>query len=178
MKRATEPAGDIPRQGRRGRRNHCCPATDQRVIADKSTPSDNAALARIETRIEIAVTDLRRELATEDAKLLKALDDGKFDEARNVLAHVDDLRDQFVGKIEAIRADMLSQVFASTTTVIGNQRQAIIISAIVTALAAAIGWIFSLLVASGITSPVRQLLQGTREVEAAISIAPSMFPAG
>ena len=98
--------------------------------------------------------------------MLKALDDGKFDEARNVLAHVDDLRDQFVGKIEAIRADMLSQVFASTTTVIGNQRQAIIISAIVTALAAAIGWIFSLLVASGITRPVRQLLQGTREVEA------------
>ncbi len=136
------------------------------IIADKSTPSDNAALARIETRIEIAVTDLRRELAAEDAKLLKALDDGKFDEARSILGRVDELRDQFVGKIEAIRADMLSQVFASTTTVIGNQRQAIIISAIVTALAAAIGWIFSLLVASGITRPVRQLLQGTREVEA------------
>ena len=34
------------------------------IIADRSTPSDNAALARIETRIEIAVTDLRRELAT------------------------------------------------------------------------------------------------------------------
>src|SRR5207244_221154 len=61
---------------------------------------------------------------------------------------------------------MLTQVFASTTTVIGNQRQTIIISAIVTALAAAVGWIFALLVASGITRPVRQLLQGTREVEA------------
>jgi adenylate cyclase len=136
------------------------------IIADKSTPSDNAALARIETRIEIAVSDLRRELAAEDAKLLKALDGGKFDDARSILGHVDELRDQFVGKVEAIRADMLSQVFAATTTVIGNQRQAIIISAIVTALAAAVGWIFSLLVASGITRPVRQLLQGTREVEA------------
>jgi class 3 adenylate cyclase len=136
------------------------------IIADKSTPSDNAALARIETRIEIAVTDLRRDLAAEDTRLLKALDEGKFAEARNILAHVDELRDQFVGKVEAIRADMLSQVFASTTAVIGNQRQAIIISAIVTALAAAVGWIFSLLVASGITRPVRQLLQGTREVEA------------
>ena len=136
------------------------------IIADKSTPSDNAALARIETRIDIAVTDLRRDLAAEDAKLKKALDDGKFEEARSVLAQVDALRDQFVGKIEAIRADMLSQVFAATTTVIGNQRQAIIVSAIVTALAAAVGWIFSLLVASGITRPVRQLLQGTREIEA------------
>ena len=46
------------------------------IIADTSTPSDNAALARIETRIEIAVTDLRRELATEDAKLIAALDAG------------------------------------------------------------------------------------------------------
>src|SRR5689334_2533409 len=55
------------------------------IIADPSTPSDNAALARIETRIEIAVTDLRRELAAEDVRLKKALDDGKFDEARSIL---------------------------------------------------------------------------------------------
>ena len=136
------------------------------IIADKSTPSDNAALARIETRIEIAATDLRRELAGEDNRLLKALDAGKFDEARTILAHVDTLRDQFIDKVEAIRADMLSQVFASTTTVISNQRRSIIISAVVTALAAAIGWTFALMVASGITRPVRQLLQGTREVEA------------
>jgi class 3 adenylate cyclase len=136
------------------------------IIADTSTPSDNAALARIETRIEIAVTDLRRELASEDAKLIKALDAGQFDQARGILTNVDNLRDQFVSKIDAIRADMLSQVFASTTTVIGNQRRAIIVSGIVTALAAAVGWIFALLVASGITRPVRLLLQGTREVEA------------
>jgi class 3 adenylate cyclase len=136
------------------------------IIADPSTPSDNAALARIETRIEIAVTDLRLELAAEDAKLMKALDAGKFDEARSVLEHVDTLRDQFVGKLEAIRAEMMSQVLASTATVIRNQRQAIVVSAVVTALAAALGWAFALLVASGITRPVRQLLQGTREVEA------------
>jgi adenylate cyclase len=136
------------------------------IIADTSTPSDNAALARIETRIENAVTDLRRELALQDDKLLKALNAGKFEEARSILAHVDALRDTFVGKIESIRADTLSQVFSSTATVIRNQRQSIIISAVVTALAAALGWAFALLVASGITRPVRQLLQGTREVEA------------
>jgi len=136
------------------------------IIADTSTPSDNAALARIETRIEITVADLRRELTAEDARLMKALETGKFDEARSILEHVDTLRDAFVGKIEAIRADMLSQVFASTATVISHQRNSIVISAVVTALAAALGWVFALLVASGITRPVRQLLQGTREVEA------------
>ena len=41
------------------------------IIADTSTPSDNAALARIETRIEISATDLRRDLAVEDAKLIE-----------------------------------------------------------------------------------------------------------
>jgi class 3 adenylate cyclase len=136
------------------------------IIADTSTPSDNAALARIETRIEIAVTDLRRELEGGSAKLIAALETGKAEEARSALAQVDALRDQFIGKVDAIRSDMLAQVFAATATVIGNQRQAIIISGIVTALAAAVGWIFALLVASGITRPVRQLLQGTREVEA------------
>jgi class 3 adenylate cyclase len=136
------------------------------IIADPSTPSDNAALARIDTRIEIAVTDLRRELSGVSAKLIAALDAGKLEEAHKALVQADAMRDEFVGKVEAIRADMLSQVFASTAIVIRNQRQAIVISAIVTALAAAVGWIFSLLVASGITRPVRQLLQGTREVEA------------
>jgi adenylate cyclase len=136
------------------------------IIVDPSTPSDNAALARIDTRIEIATTDLRRDMATASTKLIAALEAGKLDEVHRMIAQADALRDEFTGKVEAIRADMLSQVFASTANVIRNQRQAIIISAIVTALAAAVGWIFSLLVASGITRPVRQLLQGTREVEA------------
>jgi hypothetical protein len=132
------------------------------IIADTGTPSDNAALARIETRIEIAVTDLRRELADEDAKLIAALDRKNFDEARTVLARVDNLRDQFIAKVEAVRAEMMSQVVASSSTVLRNQRQTIIGAAIDTALAAALGWIFALLVASGITRPVRQLLQGLR----------------
>jgi len=136
------------------------------VIADPSTPSDNAALARIETRIEIAVTELRRDLVAEDTRLMKALEDGQFQEARNILDHVDALRDEFTQKLETIRADMLTQVFASTSTVVRNQHQAMVISVVVTALAALVGWVFSLLVASGITRPVRQLLQGTREVEA------------
>src|SRR6185295_16272149 len=83
------------------------------IIADTSTPSDNAALARIETRIEIAVTDLRRELDGGSTRMITALDAGKIEEARSALAQVDALRDQFTGKIDAIRSDMLAQVFAA-----------------------------------------------------------------
>src|SRR3954449_8142156 len=136
------------------------------IIDDESTPSDNAALARIETRIENAVKELRRELDEEDARLLRLLDAKDFAATRDVLVHVDALRDLFTQRIDAIRAEMLSQVFVSTSQVIRHQHQAIIVSGIVTLLAAIVGFAFALLVSTGITRPVRLLLAGTREVEA------------
>ena len=136
------------------------------IIDDTRTPSNNAALARIDTRIETAVTELRQGMNEEHAKLLKQIDARQMPEARGTLEHLDALRDQFNQRIDGIRADMLKQVFASTSTVIGRQHQAIIISGIVTILAAVVGFAFALLVSSGITRPVRLLLAGTREVEA------------
>ncbi|MHC4045882.1 adenylate/guanylate cyclase domain-containing protein [Bradyrhizobium sp. 23AC] len=136
------------------------------IIDDPRTPSDNAALARIETRIETAVGELRRDQKESHAKLLSQVDAQQMAEARITLEHIDALRDQFNQKIDAIRADMLKQVFASTSQVIGHQHQAIIVSGIVTLLAAIVGFAFALLVSSGITRPVRLLLAGTREVEA------------
>lgn len=136
------------------------------IIDDESTPSDNAALGRIDARIDSAVTELRRELADENAKLLRQLDAKDFAAARDTLSHADALRDVFTQRTEAIRADMLSQVFASTSRVIRRQRQAIIVSGILTIIAAIVGFALALLVSSGITRPVRLLLAGTREVEA------------
>src|SRR5262245_9093087 len=135
------------------------------IIADTNTPSDNVALARIETRIEEAVTDLTRHMNEETASLLSRLEARDFPEVRRALERVDGLRDEFNQKIDSIRADMLAQVSASTATIIRNQKQAIVISAVVTALAAIVGLVFALLVSSGITRPVRRLLEGTREVE-------------
>lgn len=136
------------------------------IIDDPRTPSDNATLARIETRIETAATELRRDMNADHAKLLKQVDARQMDDARGTLEHLDVLRGQFNQKIDAIRADMLKQVFFSTSQVIGHQREAIIISGIVTLLAAIVGFAFALLVSGGITRPVRLLLAGAREVEA------------
>jgi class 3 adenylate cyclase len=136
------------------------------IIGDTSTPSDNAALGRLDDRIDTAVNDLRERLNEQDAKLLKQLDAGNFDEAKSTLAGADALRGEFDRKIAAIRADMLNQVRASAATVIGEQRQAIWISAIVTGIAAVLGFVFAMMVGSGITGPVLRLLEGTREVEA------------
>jgi adenylate cyclase len=136
------------------------------IIEDPATPSDNAALGRLDDRIDTAVNDLRKRLNEENALMLHQLDARDFDAARRTLAHADELRAEFDRKINDISADMLAQVHYSATTVIGGQRQTIVISAIVTAIASVLGFVFAMLIGSGITGPVLRLLEGTREVEA------------
>lgn len=136
------------------------------VVADVSTPSDDVALTRIDTKIDGAVNDLHRHLNEESARLLSQLESKDFVEARHALARTDQARDEFNQKIDGIRADMLAQVHASAAVVLRNQQQAILITIAVTALAAAVGLVFALLVSGGITRPVRMLLEGARQVEA------------
>jgi hypothetical protein len=133
------------------------------IIDDTSTPSDNATLGRLDDRIDTAVNDLRRHLNDDDTRLLEDLKAQNFAAVRTGLAQVDEMRGEFNRKLDDIRTDMLTQVYASAATVIGDQRQAIGISIVVTALAAMLGFVFAFLVSGGITRPVRLLLAGTRE---------------
>jgi class 3 adenylate cyclase len=136
------------------------------IIDDTSTPSDNAALGRLDDRIETAISDLRERLDEQGATLLKQFDAHKFDEAKSTMARAEALRAEFDRKVDGIRTDMMNQVFASAATVMQEQRQAIWISAGVTGIAAVLGFVFAMMVGSGITRPVLRLLEGTREVEA------------
>ena len=136
------------------------------IIEDPSTPSDNVTLARIDNRIEAAVTDVRRLLNEDDDRLISQLEARDFAEVQRSLTRVDALRNEFSQKIDQIRADMLAQVHASAITVMADQQRAIWITVIVTAIAAILGLLFAGLISTGITRPVRLLLQGTREVEA------------
>jgi class 3 adenylate cyclase len=136
------------------------------VIDDLSTETDNAGMARIEARIESANTELGHQLTAENAQLLPLLDARDFVEVRRSLARIDALRDEFSHAIEAIRTDMMAQVRLDAVVTMGKQRQAILVSAIVTGLAAITGLLFAILVSDGIARPVRHLLEGTRKVEA------------
>ena len=136
------------------------------IIEDTSTPSDNVALAHIDGRIEAAVTDVRRFLNEENNQLISQLEAHDFPEVQRSLKRIDAFRDEFNQKIDQIRADMMAQVYASAATVMVDQQRAIWITVIVTAIAAILGLLFAGLVGTGITRPVRLLLQGTREVEA------------
>ncbi|WP_338827698.1 adenylate/guanylate cyclase domain-containing protein [Bradyrhizobium sp. 27S5] len=136
------------------------------IIADPSTPSDNAALGRLDDRIDNAVNDLLMRLNAENKTLLEQLDAKDFTAARQTTLRADALRDEFNSRIEGIRADMLAQVGSAAAKVMSAQQRAIIISGVVTAIAAILGFVFAMLVGSGITRPVMRLLEGTREVEA------------
>ena len=136
------------------------------IIDDTSTPSDNAALARIDSRIESLMSESRQHLKQESEDLLSELDARDFSAVRRSLARVDLLRDQLSEKIDAVRTEMLKVSYRAIATIRSEQTQAVLISAIVTLLAAIVGLIFANLVSGGIIRSVRQLLEGTRAVEA------------
>jgi class 3 adenylate cyclase len=136
------------------------------IIEDTSTPSDNAALARIDSRIDSLMSETRRHLKQETGELLSGLDARDFAAVRRSLARVDSLRDELNEKIDATRTDMVKASYGAIATIRSEQTQAVLISAIATLLAAIIGLIFANLVSGGIIRSVRQLLEGTRAVEA------------
>ena len=136
------------------------------IIDDTSTPSDNAALARIDSRIDSLMSESRQHLEQESEDLLSELDAREFSAMRRSLARVDSLRDQLSEKIDAVRIEMLKVSYRAIATIRSEQTQAVLISATVTLLAAIVGLIFANLVSGGIIRSVRQLLEGTRAVEA------------
>uniref|UniRef100_A0A974AJF4 Adenylate/guanylate cyclase domain-containing protein n=1 Tax=Bradyrhizobium quebecense TaxID=2748629 RepID=A0A974AJF4_9BRAD len=136
------------------------------VIDDTSTPSDNTALARIDSRIDSLVGEFRHHLRQESGELLAALDARDFAAARRSLGRTDTLRDEYTEKVEAIRAEMLKVSYGAVATIRSEQTRAVQTSATVTALAAIVGLIFANLVSGGIIRSVRKLLDGTRAVEA------------
>jgi hypothetical protein len=132
------------------------------IIDDVSTASDNAKLGRIDDRIETVNNDLRRYLGEEHKRLLSFLESGNLPEVRASLAKADALRDEFNQKVDEVRSDMLAQVRADAALTTRDQQRSILISVILTALAAILGLLFSFFVSTGIARPVRRLLEGTR----------------
>jgi len=136
------------------------------LIEAGNSIADTAALARIQGRIDTTNKDLRRYLNDEQERLLPLLDARDFPEIRKSLARTDALRDELNQKIDAIRADMLSLVVSHASTTTREEHRILLISTVLTVLAAMLGWTFSALVSTGISRPVRRLLEGTRAVEA------------
>jgi class 3 adenylate cyclase len=136
------------------------------IIEDTSTPSDNAALARIESRIDSLMNESRRHLNQESGELLSVLEARDFAAVRRSLARADALRDELDKNIDAVRVEMVKVSYGAIAKIRSEQTHAVLISMIVTVLAAIVGLVFANLVSGGISRPVRKLLEGTRAVEA------------
>ena len=119
------------------------------IIDDTSTDSDNARLGRIDDRIDNVNKDLRRYLSEENKRLMPLLEAGNFAEVRASLARADTLRDEFNQKVEDIRKDMLAQVRSDAVVTMRDQQKAIVISMILTVLAAVLGLMFAIFVSTG-----------------------------
>src|SRR6202000_3461871 len=128
------------------------------ILDDLTTGSDNAALARIDSRIEDTNKDVLRYLDEEHDHLFPLLETKTqdFAEIRKSLSRIDTLRDELNQRIDSIRADMMGQVRADAAVTMRDQKRNIAISAVLTALAAILGLTLSMFVSTGITRPGRR----------------------
>jgi class 3 adenylate cyclase len=128
--------------------------------------ADVATLGRFETRLDAINDDSRRHLNAENSRLLALLDAGETSSISDELERIDALREELDQKLDGIRADMLDVLRKDANLTIVTQDRVMLISVILTMLAAALGLVFAMLVSAGVTRPVRLLLAGARAVEA------------
>jgi class 3 adenylate cyclase len=127
--------------------------------------ADPVALARIDSRIAAVMADDQRHYDAEVARLLKSMDAGDTDVASEGV-RVEALRDEINRHLEEIRNDLYSVVRDAAQSTRRSQARVIVIGAVLTALAAALGLVFATLISGGLVRPLRRLLDGTRAVEA------------
>ncbi len=135
------------------------------LLARGSSFGDATALVRIDTRLVDAVDDTRVHLDEEIGRLLPLLDSGRGNAAADAMQRVDELRDDLNRQLDEVRSEMLDLLKADTAATLRRQQTVVVAAAVLTALAAALGLVFSVIVSAGLTRPVRHLLEGARAVE-------------
>jgi adenylate cyclase len=127
---------------------------------------DVSTLSQFETRVDAINEDSRRRLNAENERLLAVLDTGDKKALAEEMERIDELRDDLNRKLDNVRADMLALLRKDANMTVQKQHQVMLISVALTALAAILGLVFAGLVSTGVTRPVRRLLEGARAVEA------------
>jgi class 3 adenylate cyclase len=139
-------------------------ASASRKAAPRSSAKSRRRAA-CSTRLADAVDDTRVHLDDEIARLLPLLDGGDGKAIAGSLQRVDELRDDLNRQLEDVRGEMLAVVKTDTAATMRRQQSVVIAATILTVLAAALGIVFSVIVSTGLTRPVRHLLEGAQAVE-------------
>jgi class 3 adenylate cyclase len=127
---------------------------------------DVSTLSQFETRIDAINDDSSRRLNAENERLLAVLDTGDAKALADEMVRIDELRDELNRKLEGVRADMLVLLRKDANMTVQKQHGVMLISVVLTVLAAILGLVFAALVSAGVTRPVRRLLEGAKAVEA------------
>jgi class 3 adenylate cyclase len=127
---------------------------------------DASTLSQFESRIDNINDDSRRRLVAENKRLLAVLDTGDKKALAEEMERIDDLRGELDKKLDSVRADMLGLLRKDANMTVQKQNQVMLISVVLTVLAAILGLVFAGLISAGVTRPVRRLLEGAKAVEA------------
>jgi len=133
-------------------------------IADPLDFDDNIALARLDDKVE-ALQEERRRYESVLAKLVAAVQADHREQAGELLAALDDLRDDFDRKIDAARSEMRRLAGAAIVGTRAYQQHVIEISLALLVIAALLGLTVAAAVTLGLVRPVHRLLAGTAAVE-------------
>jgi class 3 adenylate cyclase len=133
-------------------------------IADPLDFDDNIALARLDDAVG-ALQEDRRGYESVLAKLLAAAVAGHQQQASELLAELDDRRDDFDHKIDTARSEMRRLASAAIVGTKAYQQRVVAIGVALLAIAAALGVTVAAAVTVGLVRPVRRLLLGTAAVE-------------
>ena len=133
-------------------------------IADPLDFDDNIALAQLDVRIE-ALQEERRHYESVLAKLLAAAQVGNKVQVSELLAELDDWRDDFDRKVDAAQSEMRRLAGAAIVGTRAYQRHVVEISLVLVGIAMLLGITIAAAVTLGLVRPVRRLLAGTAAVE-------------
>ncbi|HEY0235767.1 MAG TPA: adenylate/guanylate cyclase domain-containing protein [Afipia sp.] len=136
------------------------------LLDNSQTIANSVALTRIQSQIDTAVDNNLRQINNEIARLLPLLNTPDIKFSADSLFRVDEMREELNAKLDGVRTGMMSLVREGGDDNIKNQKDVMAIVAILTALAALLGFVFSIMVSGEVTRPVQRLLAGTRNVEA------------
>ncbi len=126
--------------------------------------TDEVAVARVDTRLDLMRQDLQRYQETVGNALgvLARKDQAEF---RRLLPGVDAARDDLNQRLEAARTQMLAIAEAAATATRRHQEEVILVSRVVTGIAGGLGLVLAGATTLGLVRPMRRLLAGTKAVQ-------------
>jgi len=133
-------------------------------IAEPLNFNDTISLARLDARIG-SLQEERQQYEAVLAKLLTAAQINDKAQASQLLAQLDNLRDDFDRKVDAARSEMRRLAGAAIVGTRAYQRHAVVIGLVLLAIAVLLGMTVAAAVTLGLVRPVRRLLAGTAAVE-------------